>query len=300
MVKASPRAALGRVMAHARPDALPVPPQLARRNVSAFTRSDVLVRWADEAASARVNSPRAQSVIEIYDVIGVDYWGGGVTEQAVAEQLRTAQGQPVEVRINSGGGDMFVGIAIYNLLRAHDGEVTIKIVGMAASAASIIAMAGARIEIGAAAFLMIHNCWVLAVGNQFDLRATADVLAPFDDAMAGIYAARTGKDRDAIAAMLKAETWIGGDDAVAQGFADALLPADAVSIDEPAAARARDGAKIAAMEHALMAQGMTRAQARAHIAAVKGKPDAAHHAKPDAGAEWSRHAAAFLRTIKGL
>ncbi|WP_367672858.1 Clp protease ClpP, partial [Serratia symbiotica] len=83
---------------------------------------------------------------------------------------------------------------IYNLLREYPGKVTVKVLGLAASGASIIAMAGDEIQIGRGAFLMIHNCWVVAVGNRHDFAAMAENMAPFDNAMADIYSARSGLD----------------------------------------------------------------------------------------------------------
>jgi ATP-dependent protease ClpP protease subunit len=96
-----------------------------------------------------------------------------ITAKGVAAQLRAIGDRPVEVQINSPGGDMFEGFAIYNVLREHPQAITVKIMGMAASAASIIAMAGDTIEIGAASFIMIHNCEVVAVGNRHDMAETA-------------------------------------------------------------------------------------------------------------------------------
>lgn len=145
-----------RVMAKARPGALPIP---GDRSVAALTKADVFDRWNVDAAGIR---PAAlamnDNVITMFDVIGEDWWtGGGITAKGVAAALRAIGDRPVEVQINSPGGDMFEGIAIYNVLREHSQAITIKIMGMAASAASVIAMAGDTIEIGAASFIMIHN-----------------------------------------------------------------------------------------------------------------------------------------------
>ncbi|EMR16018.1 ClpP protease [Klebsiella quasipneumoniae] len=147
-------------------------------------------------------------------------------------------GADVTVNINSPGGDMFEGLAIYNLLREYEGRVTVKVLGIAASAASIIAMAGDDIQIGRGAFLMIHNCWVYAMGNRHDFAELAQSLEPFDTAMADIYAARSGLDIAAVQKLMDAESYIGGSDAVAKGLADSLLSADAVSDgdESPAAA----------------------------------------------------------------
>lgn len=193
-----------------------------------------LERWNGgiKAAATDDNS------ISIFDVIGQDFWGEGVTTKRIAGALRSMNGSDVTVNINSPGGDMFEGLAIYNLLREYQGKVTVKVLGIAASAASIIAMAGDDIQIGRGAFLMIHNCWVYGVGNRHDFVDLASSLEPFDVAMADIYAARSGLDISVVQQLMDAESYIGGSDAIEKGFADNLLSADAVSDgdDSPAAA----------------------------------------------------------------
>ncbi|MEC5643501.1 head maturation protease, ClpP-related [Citrobacter koseri] len=178
------------------------------------------------------------NTISIFDVIGKDYWDEGVTAKRISGALRSLNGADVTVNINSPGGDMFEGLAIYNLLREYQGKVTVKVLGIAASAASIIAMAGDEIQIGRGAFLMIHNCWVFAVGNRHDFAELAVSLEPFDKAMADIYAARSGLEMSTVQKLMDAESYIGGSDAVEKGLADNLLSADAVSDgdESPAAA----------------------------------------------------------------
>lgn len=190
--------------------------------------SSAMERWngAIKAAKADDNS------ISVFDVIGADWFGEGVTASRIAAALRSIGGEDVTVNINSPGGDMFEGLAIYNLLREYEGKVTVKILGLAASAASIIAMAGDDIQIGRGAFLMIHNCWVYAMGNRHDLAQIAADMEPFDRAMNDIYCARTGLDKATIDAMMDAETYIGGSDAVDKGFADRLLSADEITDDD--------------------------------------------------------------------
>lgn len=163
--------------------------------------------------------------IDLYDEIG--FWG--VTAKAMREKLKGAG--DVRLRINSPGGDVFDGIAMYNDLVAHPGRVTVEIAGLAASAASIVAMAGEEIAIAESAFLMIHNAWGIVVGNRHDMRQVADVLEQIDAALAGVYVGRTGMDRDEVAALLDAETWLSGAAAVDAGFADAITGA----ADEPQA-----------------------------------------------------------------
>lgn len=277
----------GPVYAMARPAAMPVP---LERRVAALTQPDIFERWSADLGAIRPAALEAgDNVITMFDVIGYDYWdGSGVTAVKVAAQLRAIGDRPVEVQINSPGGDMFEGIAIYNVLREHPQPVTVKVMGLAASAASIIAMAADTLEIGAASFLMIHNCWVISAGNRHDMAATAEYLAPFDQAMADVYAQRAGGEAKDFAAMMDKETYLSGSQAVALGLADALLPADQVALDASAGAAAKVVSEVRGMEHLLMASGKTRAEARAHINKIKGKPDAAQDGTPDAAAiDWA-------------
>jgi len=256
-----------RAEARPRPGALPMP---ATRDVSALTKPAVLDRWGEDAAGVRAVAT-GDNVITMFDVIGEDYWsGGGITAKKVASQLRAIGERPVEVHVNSPGGDMFEGIAIYNVLREHPQPITVKIMGMAASAASVIAMAGDTVEIGAASFLMIHNCWVLAIGNRHDMAETAAWLDPFDAAMRDVYAARSGRSGDEISAWMDAETYMSGSIAIERGFADALLPADQVTASDETRAADRATNDLRAMELTLVAAGHTRSEARARIGKIKG------------------------------
>ncbi|KIS41283.1 head maturation protease, ClpP-related [Kosakonia radicincitans] len=196
--------------------------------------ASALERWNGGIRAASSND----NTISIFDVIGKDFWGDGVSASRIAGALRSMNGADVTVNINSPGGDMFEGLAIYNLLREYEGKVTVKVLGLAASAASIIAMAGDEVQIGRGAFLMIHNCWVVAMGNRHDLEKVATEMAPFDKAMADIYSARSGMKAADIESMMDGETYIGGSEAVDKGFADSLLSADEISTDDesPAAA----------------------------------------------------------------
>lgn len=261
-----------RLFASARPGALPLP---ADRRLQAFTPASVIDRYGDAAAGVRAVA-KGDNIITMFDSIGEDYWsGGGVTAKKVQSQLRAIGDRDVEVHINSYGGDMFEGIAVYNVLREHPNNITVKVMGMAASAASIIAMAGDTIEIGAASFLMIHNCWVIAMGNRHDMAETAAWLEPFDGAMADVYTTRSGAARDEIVKWMDAETYMSGSTAVDRGFANALLSADSITVDEDAQACDRSVNELRAMELALVASGMTRTQARAKIKNLKGTPGAA-------------------------
>lgn len=286
-----------RVMATVRPAALPLP---VRQDVHAFTKPSVFDQWSDSAAGVRPKAIAAgDNVITMFDVIGEDFWtGGGITAKRVASQLRAIGDRPVEIQINSAGGDMFEGIAIYNVLREHPQEITVKVMGMAASAASIIAMAGDRIEIGAASFLMIHNCWVMAIGNRHDMAETAEWLEPFDRAMADLYAARTAQKAEDVVRWMDAETFMSGSQAIERGFAHALLPADTIVTDETAKAQDREVNDLRAMELQLVSAGLSRSDARARISKIKGTPGAAtEDATPGAGDDYSG-LSALLATIK--
>lgn len=158
----------------------------------------------------------AANEITLYDQIG----GWGVTAGEFKEQLDAITGDQLILNLNSPGGDVFDGIAMYNDLADHPAEVTVRIQGLAASAASLIAMAGDKIEIADGAFLMIHNAWGLSVGNKNRMREVADLLDEIDDALAGIYVEKTGLKKADIAQMMDDETWFNAEDAVTQGFAD--------------------------------------------------------------------------------
>lgn len=210
---------------------LPAAAVLARRELAHSTcLPRALASWNPGIRAAA--EAATDNSISIFDVIGLDWWTGeGVTAKRIAGALRAIGEQDVIVNINSPGGDYFEGLAIYNLLREHKGRVTVKVLGIAASAASVIAMAGDEVQIARAGFLMIHNAWVSASGDRHQLRETADWLEPFDATAANIYAFRTGIPAATIGPMLDKETWIGGAEAVDKGFADALLPSDQLTDD---------------------------------------------------------------------
>ena len=244
--------------------------------------SDAFARWADGPQAA---ASEDATTITIYDVIGTDWWTGeGVTSKRIAAALRSIGERDVTVNINSPGGDMFEGIAIYNLLAAHKAKVTVNVISLAASAASIIAMAGDTINMGVGSFIMIHNAWGVVVGNQNDFREAADVFTGFDGALADIYEARTGRKRGDIVAMMDAETFMGADEAIHRGFADEMM-----SEDPPAASASSliDQSLMArrTTEAALARAGFSRGDRQRMISALGGAPRDAStpHAARDAG-----------------
>ena len=212
--------------------------------------------------------------ITMYGIIGEDWYGEGVTLKRVDAALRSIGDKPVTVYINSPGGDMFEGIAIYNRLIEHSQEVTIKVLGLAASAASVIAMAGAKREVAKTAFLMIHNCWTYFAGNRHAIRELADTMEEFDRAMIGLYADTSGQDEKTVEQMLDAETYMNGANAVEKGFATGLISASEVQeTPDDEQAKAHASRKLDA---ALAKSGMPRSERRKLISEIKtGMPSAA-------------------------
>lgn len=241
-------------------------------------------KWQPElrARAAATEGDAGPFVIDVMDVIGDTWDGYGITGRRVGALLRAAGDRDVVVNINSPGGDVFEGLAVYNLLRGHKGDVTVRVVGLAASAASIIAMAGDRVEIARAGFLMIHNTWVYAIGDRHDLTTVAGQLGAFDEVMADLYAVRTGIDAAEIGKMMDRETWISGKAAIDQNFADALLDPDQVEASAKAKAEAPQVHQMREIE-AIMAQGgAPRAKRRTLIKALTAKPSAGDDGMPGA------------------
>ena len=164
-----------------------------------------------------------------------------MTAKEVAGELRKVKGKPITLRVNSLGGDVFQGVAIYNLLSQHDGEVSVMVDGVAASAASIVAMAGSTITMGRGAEMMIHDPWVITMGNSEEHGKSIQLLEQVATDMVGIYTARTGLDAEEVRAIMRAETWYTADDAVARGFASATTEQAAVAACGGAWAHGRFG-----------------------------------------------------------
>jgi ATP-dependent Clp protease protease subunit len=230
-----------------------------------------LDKWNPAIQAAVENTSEA---ITIYGVIGEDWYGEGVTLKRIDAALRAIGDREVTVYINSPGGDMFEGIAIYNRLREHSQKVTTKVLGMAASAASIIYLAGAERQVASSAFLMIHNCWTFLAGNRHYLRDVADDMQEFDAAMADLYAETSGQPVDGMAELMDDETFIRGKRAVELGLATGLLSANEVVERETEETTQANALK--AMDTALAKAGMTRSERRELFASFKsGTPRAA-------------------------
>lgn len=231
--------------------------------------SDILARWSDISGAAD-DSPQT---ITIYDVIGEDPWsGGGFTAKRMNAALRSIGHKDICVKINSPGGSVFEGFAIYNELSQHPAKVTVEVMGIAASAAAYIAMAGDEIKMGLGSFIMVHNAWGGVVGNRNDLADAIEVLSKIDGAQMDIFEARTGLPRDQIEKYMDAETFFTAKDAVEKGFADEVF--DAPKVD----AQARTSPEINARKRleVLLAQtGVPRVERRKMINEATG---GTHHA----------------------
>ena len=152
--------------------------------------------------------------------------------QLVRAALAEANGDDVVVVINSNGGDVQAGQEMYTLLRAYTGKVTIRVYSLAASAASVVAMAGDS-EISPVAQLMIHNVSCRASGDHRDMEHTAEVLVNANEALAAAYVAKTGKTKEDILALMAKETWLTAEQAVQEGFIDRIMFASEQTASQP-------------------------------------------------------------------
>jgi ATP-dependent protease ClpP protease subunit len=214
-----------------------------------------------EAGYSIHNAGGDEAVVRIYDEI----WWLGVNAQDFTAELDTITAPRMLVEINSPGGDVFDGIAIYNALRLHPAEVTTRVDGLAASIASVIAQAGDKRVMVASSQMMIHNAWGMTIGNRTDHEDMAALLDQQDEIIAGIYATASGKDADHFRGLMDAETWFTPEAAVAAGLADEVLSptktsARATLVEEITAA-------VAAVDRAV-----SSAEAVAAVRAESGKP----------------------------
>lgn len=154
--------------------------------------------------------------VYLYDEIG----GWGINAKDFINEVRATGAKKINLRINSPGGSVFDGLAIYNFLKSQD--VTVQVDGLAASIASIIAMAGKEVRIAGNGFLMIHNPWGGAMGDSEEMRQTADLLDKIRDSLVGTYAAKTGKDVETIKQWMNEETWFSAQEAKDNGFVDTI------------------------------------------------------------------------------
>jgi ATP-dependent protease ClpP protease subunit len=195
------------------PDAIGELRQLAQDHAPDFKR---------EPGYTINNATSDEAVVRIYDEI----WFLGVNAVDFVRDLDTITAPRMRVEINSPGGDVFDGIAIYNALRTHPAHVTTRVDGIAASIASVIAQAGDRRIMLSSSQMMIHNAWGMTVGDHQDHAEMSALLAQQDDIIAGIYASRSGGDKDNFRTLMDAETWLSDQRAVDEGLADEVIEPD--------------------------------------------------------------------------
>lgn len=237
------------------------PPEISGISPSADWKFET-VALSDEFRHFELRAlQEAKPTISIFDYIGDDGAGGGVAATRVAAALRSIGARPLIVEINSPGGNYFEGIAIYNLLRRHSHEVTEQVLGVAASAASVIAMAGDTIQIAHNAEIMIHEARGLFFGTKSEMKDAVSTLVHLDDAMTATYAARSGRDKTEFDAMIAGrDVFLRGQEAIDAGLADELMDRDA---EMPVYANADDlPSDKASLDKLLAKQGMTRSQRR--------------------------------------
>ena len=150
------------------------------------------------------------------------WYGDEVTPQLFKDELNADSGD-ITVWINSPGGDVFAAAQIYNMLRDYKGHVTVKIDGLAASAASVIAVAGDTVLVSPVAMMMIHNPATIAMGNTKDMEATIAMLNEVKESILNAYVDKTGLSRNKLSKMMDDETWFNAKKAVELGFADKVL-----------------------------------------------------------------------------
>ena len=153
------------------------------------------------------------------------WYGDEVTPKIFKDELNMCKG-PISVWINSPGGDVFAAAQIYNMLMDYPYDVTVKIDGLAASAASVIAMAGTTVEMSPVAMMMIHNPATIAIGDSEEMKKAVKMLDEVKESIMNAYEIKTGLARDKISTLMDAESWFNAKKAVELGFADKILFSD--------------------------------------------------------------------------
>ena len=257
----------------------------------------------EAAYRAEIVTAATDTAINIFGAVGVD--GDTAVDNGprrIMAALRAIGAQAVTVNLNSPGGNYFDGLAIYNALRQHPAEVTVNVLGLAGSAASVIAMAGDKIMIGEQASIMVHCAAGLVAGNKYDMDEIRPLLDQVDKAMATIYSARAGVPMEKALSWVEARqgagTWFSGQAAIDAGLADAIVTGEPVTADAPLP----EALPERVMERALMAQlGVSPKEAKAMISQIKaGSRDApAKTTTRDAGSDVQTALADLLLTIRG-
>ena len=177
------------------------------------------------------DSDTGERILRLEGAIARETWlGDTITPAIFREELNSGDGN-ISVWINSLGGDVYAAAQIYNMLMDYKGEVTVKIDGIAASAASVVAMAGGTVEISPAGVMMIHDPATVAIGNSNEMQAAIDFLQEIKESIINAYELKTDLPREKISEMMRAETWMNAKKAVELGFADKIMFAEKTAED---------------------------------------------------------------------
>ena len=169
------------------------------------------------------NDEKTERILTLSGVIAEESWfDDEVTPKIFRDELMSGEGD-ITVWINSPGGDCIAAAQIYNMLLEYKGNVTIKIDGIAASAASVVAMAGNKVIMSPVSMLMIHNPMTMAAGDTTEMKKAISMLTEVKESIINAYELKTGMNRDKIAKLMDAETWMDANKAVELGFADEIL-----------------------------------------------------------------------------
>lgn len=233
-------------------------------------------------ANLRVAQTDTEAEILLYDEIA--WWG--ITAEAFKHELDAISAPTINLRINSPGGDVFDSLAIYNALREHPARVITHVDGLAASMASVIALAADEVRMAENSFLMVHNPWSLVIGNAADLRKEADLLDKVSGSLALAYIHKSGQTPEQVQAWMDAETWFTADEAVEAGLVDEVVcsaqesEAPAALFDLSVFGNVPDALKaspvdptIRDLERALRDAGLSQIAAKAFVAAGRAAAD---------------------------
>ena len=186
-------------------------------------------KWKNQTEE---NAPNPERVLFLNGTIAEQSWfDDDVTPQIFKDELMSGSGD-ITVWINSPGGDCVAAAQIYNMLMQYPGNVTVKIDGIAASAASVIAMAGTRVCVSPVSMLMIHNPMTFAFGNTAEMQKAIDMLGEVKESIINAYEIKTGMSRAKLSRLMDAETWMNANKAVELGFADEILQRETSSENE--------------------------------------------------------------------
>lgn len=187
--------------------------------------------WKNQKTLNQENEKVAERILELYGTIAEESWfDDDVTPQLFKDELNAGSGD-ITVWINSPGGDCVAAAQIYNMLTQYKGNVTVKIDGIAASAASVIAMAGNKVLMSPVSMMMIHNPATVAFGDHEQMKKAIDMLAEVKESIINAYVIKTGLTRAKLSHLMDAETWMDANKAIELGFADNIIAREEIKLN---------------------------------------------------------------------